>query len=286
MGSFLAAKLFDEIDKYLKSLDDIKSSSPDTIRAYKSDLTQIFGGIDRVVSIDHDDELEEQIRAGLRKMAHLQPSSKARKIAAVKGFLKWLYHKGHSDKPIGEVLRGPKVPQKIPRHLSMDEMISVIKVLKEDLQHLSLVLLLYGGGLRVSEACHLKWKDLDFSKNSARVLGKGGKERMIVLSPLVTTYLKKLPQNSDFIFDPKLSTRKAYDIVRNAGVRAGLLKPIHPHALRHSYATHLLSDGADLRVLQELLGHSSLQATQKYTHLSLDELARTMEAHHPLNKKT
>ncbi len=218
-------------------------------------------------------------------MSHLQPASKARKIASVKGFLKWLYQNGHSDKPIGEILRGPKVPQKLPRYLSVDEVVAVIKAEKDNLQSLSLILLLYGGGLRVSEACNLKWRDCDFSKNAIRVLGKGGKERMAVLAPVVGSYLQKLPRDSDFVFGNNFSTRKAYDIIRNSGARAGLLKPIHPHALRHSYATHLLSDGADLRVLQELLGHTSLHATQKYTHLSLDELARTMEAHHPMNKK-
>lgn len=279
----------------------MKSASRETLRAYRSDLLQIFGSTNMLVDPSKDDDLEEHIRAGLRQMGHLQASSKARKIASVKGFLKWLYQKGHSERPIGEILRGPKVPQKLPRYLSIDEMIAVIKTLQLDLknsktqadannylQEIALILLLYGGGLRVSEACDLKWKNLDLTQNSARVLGKGGKERMIVLAPMVSHHLNQLRKDADseFVLSPHLATRKAYDIVRNAGARAGLLKPIHPHALRHSYATHLLSGGADLRVLQELLGHSSLQATQKYTHLSLDELARTIEIHHPLNKKS
>ncbi|HWU44604.1 MAG TPA: tyrosine-type recombinase/integrase, partial [Bdellovibrio sp.] len=89
----------------------------------------------------------------------------------------------------------------------------------------------------------------------------------------------------EFVFgEEALSQRRAYEMVRQSGVRAGLLKPLHPHALRHSFATHLLSSGANLRTLQELLGHESLQATEKYTHLGIDQLARTMEQLHPLGK--
>ena len=100
--------------------------------------------------------------------------------------------------------------------------------------------------------------------------------------------MKKRRQPDDlYIFGSKpLDPRKAYSIVKSWGERAGLLKPLHPHALRHSFATHLLASGSDLRVIQELLGHSSLSATQKYTHLSLDSLAQSLSRHHPLGKKT
>jgi integrase/recombinase XerC/integrase/recombinase XerD len=148
-----------------------------------------------------------------------------------------------------------------------------------------LLLLLYGGGLRVSEACGLRWKDLITSARSIRVEGKGGRERMVALPELCWKELQGLERSATYVLggDQALSTRQAYQWVREAGESADLLKPLHPHALRHSYATHLLSSGADLRVLQELLGHRSLAATQKYTHMSLDHLARVMENHHPLS---
>ena len=155
----------------------------------------------------------------------------------------------------------------------------------ETLRDYVLILLLYGGGLRVSEACHISWADIYSHKLEIRVLGKGGKMRIQALPSFCFTQINKMPRIGKFIFGEKpLNSRKAYHIVNLWGKKAGLLKPLHPHALRHSYATHLLSSGADLRVLQELLGHSSLNATQKYTHLNLDQLARSLELNHPLGR--
>lgn len=151
---------------------------------------------------------------------------------------------------------------------------------------LLLILLLYGGGLRVSEACRLEWTHVANEGRVLRVRGKGAKERIIALPPIAARRLLQARGGCEgpyvFGFEP-LSTRKAYEIVRQAGARAGLLKPLHPHALRHSYATHLLASGANLRTLQELLGHQTLQATERYTHLSIDQLARTLENYHPLS---
>jgi integrase/recombinase XerC/integrase/recombinase XerD len=109
---------------------------------------------------------------------------------------------------------------------------------------------------------------------------------VVALPELAWKALFDLPESGTFILsggEVAMSSRKAYALVREGGAKAGLLRPLHPHALRHSYATHLLTSGADLRILQELLGHRSLAATQKYTHLSLDHLARAMEAYHPLS---
>lgn len=120
---------------------------------------------------------------------------------------------------------------------------------------------------------------------AARIRGKGGKMRVIALPPLSWAALLAVPKAGQYILggEQALSPRLAYDWVRECGRRAGLLKPLHPHALRHSYATHLLTSGTDLRILQELLGHASLAATQKYTHLSMDNIARSLEKHHPLS---
>lgn len=159
---------------------------------------------------------------------------------------------------------------------------ALIQSLPEDPPVRALILLLYGGGLRVSEACALQWKDLVEGARSLRIRGKGGRERVVAVPERTWEALTALKREGATVFNG-LGERKAYEWVRQAGARAGLLKPLHPHALRHSYATHLLTSGADLRVLQELLGHRSLAATQKYTHLSLDHLARSLEKHHPLS---
>ncbi|MNL38041.1 Tyrosine recombinase XerD [compost metagenome] len=184
----------------------------------------------------------------------------------------------------------PKVPKKLPHFLSVDEALAVLKSFDEAKESLlkekTLFLLLYGGGLRVSEACELQWSQVQMSQRVLRVIGKGSKERVVSLPPLAMDALKEWQKQTPFakyVFGEKaLNSRTAYEMVRQSGIRAGLLKPLHPHALRHSFATHLLTSGANLRTLQELLGHESLTATEKYTHLGIDQLARTMEKLHPL----
>jgi integrase/recombinase XerC/integrase/recombinase XerD len=151
-----------------------------------------------------------------------------------------------------------------------------------------LFVIIYGSGLRVSEACALEWRNIDLHKRVLRVAGKGGKERLVPLTAFAAQLLqtRSTPAGSSLWGPQGLSARVAYNWIRERGAKAGLLRPIHPHALRHSFATHLLTSGANLRTLQELLGHESLQATQKYTHLGIDHLARTLESHHPLGDKT
>ncbi|MEQ1724112.1 MAG: tyrosine-type recombinase/integrase, partial [Pseudobdellovibrio sp.] len=153
----------------------------------------------------------------------------------------------------------------------------------------TLFLLLYGGGLRISEACNLKWSDINFKEKRILILGKGNKERYAVLPSFCMDHLnamfKKRESKNTYVFgDNPLNTRTGYEYIRTIGASAGLMKPLHPHSLRHSYATHLLTSGTNLRTLQTLLGHESLQATEKYTHLSVDHLARLIEQTHPLRK--
>jgi site-specific recombinase XerD len=329
--------------KYLKHLRFAKDASHHTSKSYAKDLTQflqplgiktiLYGeeslngsfkdeqpeepddGVSGPVDSAH---IKELIRAAQDLWRPLSPASRNRKLACVKSFLKWMYQEGFLDEELGAQVIAPKVPHRLPHFIAVDEVMALLKALRERraeagtggadsgqaARDLALVLLLYGGGLRVSEACGLKWAALDARARTARVLGKGGRERLVVLPPLTWKALERLrPQAGagdaradtraavsgasagKYVFGEKpLSTRVAYQIVRDAGARAGLVKPLNPHALRHSYATHMLSSGSDLRVLQELLGHTSLAATQRYTHLSVDHLARALEEHHPLSK--
>jgi integrase/recombinase XerC/integrase/recombinase XerD len=151
-----------------------------------------------------------------------------------------------------------------------------------------LFLLLYGAGLRVSEACNLKWESVNITRRELRIHGKGDKTRVISFPTMLQRALAQLreTQSSIYIWGAEpLNVRTAYNYIRLAGQWGGLSKPIHPHALRHSFATHLLNDGADLRIIQEMLGHASLNATEKYTHVSVAKLGETMENFHPLGKK-
>jgi site-specific recombinase XerD len=231
------------------------------------------------------------------KWSDLAPASRNRKAACLKSYAKWLSENELIDQDIRHRIFAPKVPQKIPHFLSVDELQSLLSAIKlgkqEGLKNVdleeALILLLYGGGLRVSEACQVRWSDFNWSQGSMLISkAKGDRERLVVLPSSVMKTLKSIETSSAkplYIYGEKpLHPRMAYNIVRSWGARAGLNRPLNPHALRHSYATHLLNDGADLRVLGELLGHKSLTATQKYTHLSLQKLTQVMDTHHPLAK--
>lgn len=291
------------ITKYLKYLEITKTASEHTSKSYANDLGQFLSlaGVQKILYIpgnpqcffqnslycqqSFEEALPSLITHSQDNWRHLKPSSRQRKGAVIKGFLQWLFKEGFISTDYSHAIRLPKVPERLPHFISADEAIVLLRKVSEestDLSTRTLILLLYGGGLRVSEACQIKKGDMLVHQKTIRIMGKGGKERLVVLPEL---FWKKLPKtNGDFLFGEKaLSPRKAYEMVKIAGVKAGLMKPLHPHALRHSFATHLLSSGADLRVLQELLGHSSLTSTQKYTHLNIHQLSQTVEKHHPLS---
>ena len=138
----------------------------------------------------------------------------------------------------------------------------------------------------MSEACDLEWGHIDLRKRELRVLGKGGKTRLISVPQSLCTHLSEKSQDDIYIWGERpLNVRTAYNYIRELGTKAKLKAPLNPHALRHSYATHMLNGGADLRVIQELLGHSDLAATEKYTHITIDHLSQTLENCHPLAKK-
>ncbi|MGZ3802761.1 MAG: tyrosine-type recombinase/integrase [Pseudobdellovibrionaceae bacterium] len=280
--------LTDLISKYLKYMDFVKSSSPLTLKAYQKDLLQAFGK-----KIVNETELLGLAREALNGWASLSLSTRNRKSATLKSFFGWAYQEQLTEKNLSSYITCPKIPKKLPHFLSVDEALAVLysydakDTSLQNLRDKALFLILYGAGLRVSEACNLKWTDIQFSSRSLRLKGKGGKERLVILPKLALAILQRLQRITpdSHVFGPEpLNPRVAYEWVRSRGAKAQLMKPLHPHALRHSFATHLLSSGANLRTLQELLGHESLQATEKYTHLGVDQLAQTLETHHPLSQ--
>jgi site-specific recombinase XerD len=278
--------------RFLSEMDQIGHASRHTLRAYQKDLEQAFDG-QLQQPLPEERELLRQVKEAQIRWGDLELSSRQRKAATMKAFLGWLYEKKLISLPLNEQVEAPKVPHKIPHFLSVDEVLHLFKYI-ESLDPLAepkrpfyraLIYVLYGGGLRVSEACQLRWDRLRLNSNEVCILGKGAKERWVVLPEKVGVAIRALPRSGDFIWGVKpLNDRIAYDWVRKLGKCAGLKAPLHPHALRHSYATHLVTAGMNLRTLQELLGHASLTSTEKYMHLSTDQLARTLDAHHPLAK--
>lgn len=293
------------IDNYLKYQENIKSFSPLSLKSYRSDLHQVYEN--KLNLVLNEKELWAEARPALTKWAPLSPASRNRKVATLKSFFGWLYEQHILEANYADQLVCPKVPRQIPNFLSIDEVLTVLKYLNQapalqaattsaaedkkalDIQNQkTLFLLLYGSGLRVSEACNLSWKNVSLSEKRILILGKGGKERFSILPSYSLEHLQKmktLKKDDSFVFgEAPLGTRKAYEMIRQLGLAARLMSPLHPHTLRHSYATHLLSSGTNLRTLQTLLGHESLTATEKYTHLSIDHLARLVEQTHPMKK--
>lgn len=281
------------VHDFLKHLSNQKSCSPLTIKAYKKDLEQAFTSATMKA-----EDLLATARKAQSAWSPLTHASRNRKTATLKSFFGWLYDGRIIEKPLADLLVGPKVPKKIPDFISVDEVLSVISYFEnfkcldqktgtQNQKELSLFLLLYGAGLRISEACALKWSAVNLQSRSVRVTGKGDKERIVILPQFCAekiSELKKLAPSTFVFGDVALNSRTGYEWIRQIGKKCGLLHSLHPHSLRHSFATHMLASGANLRTLQKLLGHESLQATEKYTHLNVDQLARTMESKHPLSK--
>lgn len=272
------------IAKYLNYIGK-KYQSAETLRAYKGDLRRFFKD---TKSLNRPWLLKK-----ILSFADYAPSSRARKVASVKGFLRWAYEEGLLSEDFSTVFGSVRTPRKLPHFLSADEAILLWKTLNADdtaqgKHHQLVFLLMYGSGLRVSEVASAQTKNLDFSRGAIRILGKGSKWRWV---PLLDE-AKKLSQSlrgQEYLFEndkgEPLNVRTFHRHIQKMGRQAGLSRPLHPHMLRHSFATHLLESGASLRAIQELLGHASLQTTQKYTHITIDKLANTLEAKHPFNNR-
>ncbi len=297
-----------EIVNYLKYMENIKSASPHTLRAYKKDLSLFFDPVKS--SKTNTIDLRSYLSAQLVGLGRLSLATRNRKVGCLKSFLNWMYETRLIDTALSESYHSPKVPRKMPHFISFDEVTSCIGFLTKNkqldmisLQQKLLFLFLYGAGLRISEGCRLKFLDINQSEKKIVVRGKGGKERVVVCPEFVwiewtryIQYLKKMHLSDfkkiEFVFfrhsidlkSEPISERTGYSWIRTIGAGAGLTQSLNPHALRHSFATHLLNSGANLRIIQSLLGHSTLAATEKYTHLNLTQLYNTMERAHPLGK--
>jgi len=298
----------DLIDKYLKSIE-ISMTSEHTRKAYRSDLNGFFMALEKGkkvqnTALSHVENLHDwtpaKLSQRLTKIRQLAPATRARKITVLRGFFRWVHEQGHTKTNLASILKAPRQYRPLPHFLSVDEALTLWKRVQQDpytLREQALFTLLYGGGLRISEAQSLKWKNVSFNLGQITVLGKGNKQRIVPLVPAALEKLRVLKTLREATSSDQdhavftnaqgraLNVRSLFRLVAELGQRAGLNRPLHPHMLRHSYATHLLESGSHLRGIQELLGHASLQTTQRYTHVTQDQLARVMESAHPLGSR-
>ena len=286
-------------DDFIAHLTDVRDLSPHTRRAYSTDLKD-FEAFLSEKKLSWDSATKSTIRQYLRAIyGRLTPSSMARHMAALRTFYRWAVATKRVDiNPCVDV-RTPKIGRRSPKVLMAEEVDRLLTPPAETddpyaLRDIALLEVCYAGGLRVSELVGINLDSLSRNERLLRVLGKGNKERIVPIGrkaiDAINQWLQvrpKLVKDPDetalFVnrFGRRLSTRSVRNILSKRYFDTGGWGAVHPHALRHSCATHLLEEGADLRHIQEFLGHESLATTQKYTQVSLEQLMRTYDDAHP-----
>ena len=286
-----------DFDYYLQSM----RKSKNTISAYISDLNQYAEFLHRYEHIDEVDQIEREniikyIDSLKRK--NLSKQSIARKIIAIKDFHKYLSEENNIKNP-AEMIDAPKTDKALPVVLTVDEVEAMINSIDGDdpisLRNKAMIELLYGCGLRISELLSLKITDIHLKEAYLVIIGKGNKERMVPVGEMailaVRRYVDKgwldlTPKNGNLLFynyqKKPLSRQSVFKYIKKLAEDNGITKEISPHTLRHSYATHLLEGGTDLRVVQELLGHEDIATTQIYTHIDKSKLKAIYDHSHPL----
>jgi integrase/recombinase XerC len=286
--------------------------SPHTLLAYGRDLDELSAFVEerrgRPATKDDLDKLT--LRSWLGELARrVSPTTLARKLSSVRAFFGWLEREGLSRDNPAALLKSPKLRRKLPKFLSPEHAAEVVEAPRsapgaeaERLRDAAMLEMLYGSGLRVSELAGLDLDHVALEREEVRVLGKGRKERLVPIGSkaraALLTYLARRPelrhprtgrQDERSLFlgrhGTRLGVRRVQTLVQRYGALGAGRGDLHPHALRHTCATHLLEGGADLRAIQELLGHASLSTTQRYTHVSLDQLLAVYDRAHPMARK-
>jgi len=285
----------DPVAEFLRYLDHQRGASRHTIRSYAADLADFGAFLAREKLGGVPDADARAIRAWLASLHErkLARSSVARKLATVRSCLKYLARRGLVELNAARQVRSPKLPRRLPSFLPKDESKNLLDAKVDGseagLRDRALLELLYAAGLRVAECCGLDLDDLDRRQGSVRVMGKGGKERVVPVGDValqaLEAWLTVRGEGGGPLFtNPRrgrLSTRGAHRIVKARARAAGIDRRVSPHTLRHTFATHMLGEGADLRLIQELLGHSRLSTTQRYTHVSAEHLMKVYDRAHP-----
>jgi integrase/recombinase XerD len=293
------------LGRYLDHLRVERGLSPATLSAYATDLRAFAGGQRDGAWRENPLPAREHLASLSRPPNVLRPSTHRRKAAAVRAFYRFLFAEGLIDRDVASLLDLPRQTLHLPEPLAIAEVEALLDAIEageaQGVRDRALLELLYAAGLRIGEALGLDRQDLSLEEASVRVIGKGDRERIVPIGDVAVRALRQYVQDVRPAWLAKAGTADerrggplfltsrgrrlgrmgAWRLIRQAALRAGLRSDVTPHTLRHSFATHLLEGGADLRVVQELLGHASITTTQLYTHLTGERIKQVYARAHP-----
>jgi tyrosine recombinase XerC len=288
-----------DLTAFLDHLAKERRYSPATVRAYRTDLAQVVAFVESTgadwADLPADIWLDYFARLFRQKRS---ARTHARKVSSLRSFLKYLVRRGRIGREQSLVLKTPKLPRTLPRYLSVEQAAQLVNRPKEgkegDGRDRAILNLFYGGGLRLSEVAGLLPRDVDFEQSTVTVLGKGKKVRIAPIGRVAMAAVKHYLQwrrsagpvnSSEPLFRNQqggaLTPRSVARVVSKYAKSVAGAENVSPHALRHSFATHLLDSGADLLAVKEMLGHESVRTTQIYTHVSTEKIARVYKKAHP-----
>lgn len=301
----MPAAIEQEVDAFLAHLRIERALASNTVIAYGTDLSELLSSLRKPeaaqksptraseIELSH---LHEWLR-GLGKLGR-SPRTMSRKLSSVRGFFHYCHSEGLVREDLSRLLDRPRTTKPLPRTEAPAELLTLLERIETSslrgLRDRALLSLMYSSGLRVSEATELSVDDLDFRSGTVRPQGKGAKRRLVPVSPVTLTHVEDYLQARSSHARQAAATRlfcgpggkpltrqAVWKLVRKYGRLAGLNQELYPHALRHSFASHLLAGGADLRSVQLLLGHITIQTTEIYTHLARDHVSRAHKKAHP-----
>ncbi len=293
------------LKEYVYYLRRRKGLTENTIKAYERDLEDYINHLIKYRNIPDVSNINRRdILAYLKTLQKndIKPVSITRKLSSIKGFHEYMLKESIVKEDVSYDIKTPKLEKNLPSVLTVDEIVDLMNLVSGDeplsLRNLALLELIYGSGLRVSELLNLNLQDIHFNAKYVKIVGKGKKERIVPINDMsikaIKNYLANgrvhlVKEENNILFlnqyGNKLSRQGFFKILKKLANDAGINKEISPHTLRHSFATHLLESGIDLRSLQELLGHEDISTTQIYTHISKSHLKETYLKAHPRAKE-
>ena len=292
--------ILNDINEYLVFVSQVKNLSENTTKSYERDLKKLYLFLEKLNVTNYSDIKEEICSAWIGDLysQNNKPKSIQRHLSSAKGFFKFLKKNDLISSSPFELVTAPKSSNTLPDVLSPEDVEQLLNFKPSntiEIRDMAIVELMYSSGLRVSETVNINISDFEENMSFLRVIGKGSKTRLVPMGRFAINAInnwlnerEKISNNTDALFlnskGSRLSVRSIQLRLKKMAIKQGL-PPVHPHMLRHSFATHMLESSGDLRTIQELLGHSSLSTTQIYTKLDYQHLAKIYDKSHPRAKK-